>query len=411
MVGDTPDDIARDIFAVSQIEAVPILLEVLCEITGMRFAVVARVTDTTWTACAVKDEINFGLGVGGRLDLESTLCIEAKRAGVPIIIDHASVDPRYCLHHTPRRYQIESYVSVPIVLGSGRYFGNLCAIDPEPANVSDPRIVNTFIKFAALIALQLESQGSRERAEKALEEERATNELRDQFIAILGHDLRNPLQAVVVASALMERKSSDPELKSIAARVRTNARRMSSLIDDVLDFARSRLGGGIGVNIDEITDIDKALSAVVKEFQDGQPERQIIANIRVERPVHCDLARIQQVASNLIGNAFAHGAASSPVKFSALADDGDFVIEVWNAGEPIPPASIAKIFEPFWRHSASGGRQGLGLGLHICSQIVRAHGGSLAVTSSPRDGTMFSARFPLRKPGGGRCLNTEARSA
>jgi hypothetical protein len=402
IAGDTSDEIARDIFAVRQIEAVPTLLDVLCEITGMRFAAVARVTEATWTACAVKDEIDFGLRVGGQLDLESTLCIESKRAGAPIVISHASRDPRYRSHQTPKRYNFESYVSVPIILGSGRYFGNLCAIDPEPAAVNDPKIVNTFIKFAALIALQLESEGSRELVENALQEERATSELRDQFIAILGHDLRNPLQAVVAAGELMERRSTDPVLKSIATRVRTNAKRMSCLIDDVLDFARGRLGGGIGVKIDEVEDIDKGLSAVVKEFQDGQPERQITADINIAKPVCCDLARVQQVASNLIGNALAHGAASRPITVSAYSDDSDFVIEVWNAGEPIPPPSIAKIFEPFWRQSASGNRQGLGLGLHICSQIVRAHEGTLAVTSSQQDGTTFIVRIPLRKPRAGR---------
>ena len=92
VVGDTPEDIARDVLAVSRLEALPTLLAVLCEITGMRFAAVARVTENTWTTCAVKDEIGFGLKVGGRLAVESTLCIESKRALAPVVIDHASLD-------------------------------------------------------------------------------------------------------------------------------------------------------------------------------------------------------------------------------------------------------------------------------------------------------------------------------
>jgi signal transduction histidine kinase len=84
------------------------------------------------------------------------------------------------------------------------------------------------------------------------------------------------------------------------------------------------------------------------------------------------------------------------VTVTAYADDYDLVLEVWNTGEPIPPESIGKIFEPFWRHSTSANRQGLGLGLHICSQIVRAHGGTLRVTSSKENGTTFVARLPLR---------------
>jgi signal transduction histidine kinase len=371
-------------------------LAVLCETTGMGFAAVARLTEYTWTACAVKDEIGFGLEVGGQLALESTLCIESKRALEPIVIDHASLDPRYCNHHTPRIYKIESYVSVPIVLSTGRYFGNLCAIDPAPAKVSDPKVIAMFRRFAALIAMQLDNEMTRESEQTALRDERAASELREQFIAILGHDLRNPLQAILATSEFFSRKLEDPVLLGMAARIKTNARRMSSLIDDVLDFARGRLGGGIGIRVDDVHDIGSGLQSVVKELQDGQPTRQIIADIGVTRTVRCDLGRVQQVASNLIGNALVHGAAQSPVKVTALADDNDLIFEVWNEGEAIPPDSIDKIFQPFWRHSTSDARQGLGLGLHICSQIVRAHGGRLTVTSTKENGTRFTARLPLR---------------
>jgi signal transduction histidine kinase len=395
-VGDSQEEIDRDVFAVSQIEAVPTLLDVLCETTGMRFAAVARVTDKTWTACAIKDQIDFGLKVGGQLTIESTLCIESKRARTPIVIDHASIDPRYCKHPTPRIYKIESYVSVPIILASGRYFGNLCAIDPAPAGVSDPKVIGMFTRFAALIALQLDHETTRERAQNALRDERAASELREQFIAILGHDLRNPLQAISATSALIARKFSDPVLTNMAARINANSKRMSSLIDDVLDFARGRLGGGFGIRVEEVHDMDAGLLAVVQELQDGQPSRQIIADIRVSRTVRCDIGRVQQLASNLIGNALIHGAPQSPVRVTAFADDSDLIIEVWNEGEPIPPDSIEKVFEPFWRHSIPGSRQGLGLGLYICSQIVRGHSGRLTVTSMKDAGTRFTARLPLR---------------
>ena len=394
-VRDTPEDIARDVAAVSKLEAVPTLLEVLCETTGMRFAAVARVTESTWTACVVKDDIKFGLRPGGQLDLESTLCIESKRAGAPIFIEQASKDPRYCNHHTPLLYKIESYASVPIVLPNGRYFGNLCAIDPAPAQVADPKIINMFKRFASLIALQLDSEMSRQQEKSALKDAHAANELREQFIAILGHDLRNPLQAVYSAGVLLEKKVADPALKDVAARIRVSVNRMSSLINDVLDFARGRLGEGMGIRVADVENIDAGLSAVVREFQDGQPDRQILANISVTRKVRCDLGRVQQVASNLIGNALKHGAPHGPVKVFARAENSELVLDVWNSGEPIPPENIDKICEPFWRQSSSGNREGLGLGLYICSQIVSAHGGRLTVTSSQEEGTNFTARLPL----------------
>jgi hypothetical protein len=394
---DSAADIARDISAVGRIEALPTILEVLCDLTGMRFAAVARVTENSWTACAIKDAISFGLPVGGQLPVETTLCLESKHLNEPIAINSASTDLRYCNHHTPRIYKIESYVSVPIVLKSGRYFGNLCAIDPQPADVNNPKVIGIFTRFAQLIAFALYNQEIRERELATLQDERATSELREQFIAILGHDLRNPLQAVVVGSELLARKADDaPFVRQMAARIKTNAKRMSSLIDDVLDFARAKLGGGIGINVAEVDDIDTGLKSVVKELQDAQPDRQILTNISVTRKVRCDLGRVQQVASNLIANALTHGAHDRPVRVSAHTDDRDFIFEVWNDGAAIPPESVARIFEPFWRSSTSAAREGLGLGLHICSQIVRAHSGELSVVSSPEQGTKFTARLPLQ---------------
>ncbi|MDP9088010.1 MAG: GAF domain-containing sensor histidine kinase [Pseudomonadota bacterium] len=392
---DSAEAIARDVSAVNRLTAVPTLLQVLCETTGMRFAAVARVTESTWTACVVNDAINFGLKPGQQLDLQSTLCIESKRSNEAIVIEQASTDPRYCNHQTPKIYKIESYVSVPIILANGRYFGNLCAVDPAPAKVADPKILNMFQRFAALIAMQLDSEMARQQDQEALREANSANDLREQFIAILGHDLRNPLQAVYSAGVLLEKKVTDPVLQGVAARIRVNVKRMSSLINDVLDFARGKLGQGMGVKITEVEDIDAGLNAVVREFQDGQPNRQIVSNISVIRKVRCDLGRVQQVASNLIGNALQHGSPSGPVKVSARAENSELVINVWNAGEPIPPESIGKICEPFWKQSPNGNREGLGLGLYICSEIVRAHGGTLSVTSSEQSGTDFTARLPL----------------
>jgi len=392
---DDPVAIARDVSAVGRLEAIPTILDVLCEITGMGFTAVARVTDKTWTLCAVKDEINFGLKPGGQLELETTLCIEAKRSRSAIVIDHASQDPVYREHHTPRLYKIESYVSVPIVFANGRYFGNLCAIDPRPAKVMDPRIIGTFQRFARLIAMQLEAELSREKSENALRDERAASELREQFMAILGHDLRNPLQAVAMSSAIIEKRASDAGLREMAARISTNVRRMSALIDDILDFARGKLGHGIDVDINERADISSALTEVVRELQDGQPGRKVITDIRVGRAVRCDIGRLQQVTSNLVANALAHGDPERPVGVSAFTDDADFVLRVSNEGEPIPAEALSKIFEPFWRHSIAPHRQGLGLGLSICSQIVRAHEGTLSVTSTRETGTTFTVRLPL----------------
>jgi signal transduction histidine kinase len=392
---DSPEAIAKAVAAIGRIEAVPTLLAVLCESTGMRFAVVARVTDASWTVCAVQDDIELGVRPGSQLAINQTLGFASQESRTPIVIEHASTDPRLRTHPVPMLYQIESYVSVPIILTNGQYFGNLCALDPRPASLAEPRIAAMFHRFAALIASQLESQLRQEREHTALIDERAAGKLREQFIAILGHDLRNPLQAVYASADQLEKKLTHSAHGELAARIKTNARRMSLLIEDVLDFARGQLGGGIGVELADVENINTGLTTVVQELQDAQPMCKIVSNICVDRSVRCDLGRLQQIASNLLANALTHGLPDSPVRIAASVDEHDLVLEVWNAGEPIPAESIDKIFEPFWRHSVSASRNGLGLGLHICSQIVRAHEGRISVTSTRENGTLFTARLPL----------------
>ncbi|MDQ2927128.1 MAG: GAF domain-containing sensor histidine kinase [Pseudomonadota bacterium] len=392
---DSAEDIASDVAAVGRIEAVPTLLRVLCDTTGMGFAAVARVTDGTWTACAVHDDIAFGLKAGGQLDVHSTLCKEVRATRLPVVIDQASADPLYRAHHTPRFYGIESYISVPIVLDDGEYFGNLCAIDRRPAKATDPRVISMFTRFAELIGHQLDGERKQEKTQTDLFEAHANGELREQFIAVLGHDLRSPLSAIAACSQLLQRKTKEPDTANLAARITANTMRMSRLIDDVLDFARGRLDGGIGLGLVEADHLDQALSAVVAEMSDTHPGRTIRGHVAIGRKVRCDPGRIQQLASNLLANAIAHGSRDGPVEFDARIAGDSLLIDVKNDGEVIPEASIGDVFRPFWRRSESGRSEGLGLGLHICDQIVKAHHGHIDVTSSRESGTRFSVRLPI----------------
>ena len=391
---DSAEAIARDIAAVGRISAVPSLLRLICQNTGMGFAAVARVTDGTWTACAVQDDIDFGLKTGGQLDVATTLCSESRAAREPVVIDHASLDPTYRDHHTPRIYNIESYISVPIIRPGGTYFGNLCAIDPRPAVVSDPRIVAMFTAFADLIAMQLESEDRQAAAETALVDARATAELREQFIAVLGHDLRNPLSAVGATAELLSRRS-EPELVRLGTRLGTTTRRMSQLINDVLDLARSRLGSGMGVAMVETDGLAAALEDVVFELREAHAQRRIDADIVIPCTVRCDAGRLQQLLSNLLGNALTYGAVDRPVRVVASVEGGDLVLKVANEGAPIAPGDLARVFEPYWRPLTSKPGGGLGLGLYICAQIAVAHSGAMQVESSAASGTVFSARLPV----------------
>jgi signal transduction histidine kinase len=392
---DGAEAIARDIAAVGRIGAVPGILEILCEQTHMGFAAVARVTDGAWTACAVRDGIGFGLKPGGQLDVHTTLCKEARAERRPVAFDHASEDLTYKDHHTPRIYGIESYVSVPIVLQGGEYFGNLCAIDPRPATVANQQTIAVFVSFAKLIAAELDRGRQEGSAEEALKQEREVSLLREQFIAVLGHDLRNPLSAVFASGDLLAKKGAEVDVKAVGRRIQASARRMTRLIDDVMDFARGRLGGGMGMRLAEV-DIASALHEVVFEARAANPERVIECRIELPDAANCDRARIQQLVSNLLGNAMHHGSPHDPVLVEAGVDGSDILVSVSNGGDQIPSEHMAKLFEPYWRPPSSEPGGGLGLGLHICSQIAVAHGGRMDVESSQDGLTKFSARIPLQ---------------
>lgn len=151
------DPLRRDVEAVGRIEAVPTILRVVCESTGLGFAAVARVTTDQWVACAVHDKLSFGLFPGATLDVSTTLCATVRDQRATVVIDHASLDPLYCNHVTPKMYGFESYISVPIFLVDGSYFGTVCALDPQPNVVNTPRIITQLTLFAELIALQLDA--------------------------------------------------------------------------------------------------------------------------------------------------------------------------------------------------------------------------------------------------------------
>ena len=389
------DNFAEDLEVVSRINAVPMILEVVCRTTGMGFAAVARVTEERWIACAVRDEIAFGLTPGGELRVATTLCDEIRDSGQAIVIDHVSEDVNFCQHPTPKMYGFQSYISMPIIRPDGRFFGTLCAIDPKPARLNTPETVGMFKLFADLIAFHLDAQERLKLSETALLDERETAQLREQFFAVLGHDLRNPLNAVRGGAELLMMMPLPEKAVPVVALIKRSAARMTGLIENVLDFARARLGGGLSLNRSADAGLGETLEQVVAEARTAWPDREVRSEFDLSRPVNCDGARLAQMFSNLLANALTHGAPQGPVLVRARSDVDAFELSVSNLGEPIPPETIKRLFQPYTRASDRPGRQGLGLGLYIASQIARAHGGTLEVESTP-DETRFTFRMPAK---------------
>jgi signal transduction histidine kinase len=383
-------DFQTDLDAVARIPAVPTILDVICRTTGMGFAAVARVTEDRWIACSVRDSIAFGLTPGGELKVETTICNEIRASREAVIIDHVAEDAAYCGHHTPARYGFQSYISMPILLPGGEFFGTMCAIDPRPARLNNPQVVGMFKLFAELIAFHLDAHNKLASSEASLLGERQGAELREQFIAVLGHDLRNPLAAIDAGTRLLLRTPLNDRATLVVGQMQASVRRMSGLITNVLDFARGRLGGGLTLERTR-TELKPMLDLVTAEMQASLSDRVIESDFAHVGIVDCDPARIGQMFSNLLGNAATHGAHDGPIRVEARNQDGQFELSVINRGEVIPPTMIPHLFKPFFR--GSEGQQGLGLGLFIASEIARAHGGTLTVASTDGE-TRFTFRMP-----------------
>lgn len=240
-----------------------------------------------------------------------------------------------------------------------------------------------------------QSRSSEAAAKAILKDERATSQLREQFIAVLGHDLRNPLASIDAGARILLRRTRDGTEIRVLQMMQTTVTRMSGLIDNVLDFARGRLGGGITLSRDANHPLEPVLQQVVDELRTTMPDRVIESDFRIANPVNCDCSRIGQMVSNLLGNALTHGAPDQPVRIAASTDHGMFELWVSNAGEPIADAAMANLFQPFFRGQVRASLQGLGLGLHIASEIARAHEGTLTVTSTA-DETRFTFLMPMR---------------
>ena len=292
------------------------------------------------------------------------------------------------------RYRITSVLHVPIERGGERIgvmvFG---AAGSRVYNQRDLAFAEELARRASIAMRNAQlfqiAQAERQRAQAAAE-------LRERLVAIVGHDLRNPLSAITMAAQLLG-ESGRGEAK-LVKRIQDSASRMGRLIAQTLDFARIRAGHSFDLEL-QPTDLHDVCSAVIDELRLSRRGQEIDLAVHGSGRALCDADRIAQLLSNLIGNALQYR-TSGPVDVS-VHDQGDdrVVIEVHNFGPAIPEEVQASLFDAFRRESATnGGSHSLGLGLFIAREIVRAHGGSVVVHSPDRGGTTFVVELPRGGP-------------
>jgi signal transduction histidine kinase len=231
------------------------------------------------------------------------------------------------------------------------------------------------------------------------------DQARDMYLAILSHDLRNPLNSIATSAELL--RHVDPgepgtDALGCASQISTNAAVMARMISDLLDYTRTRLGAGMPVSPAPL-DLGILGRAVFDEFHTAHPNRVIRFHCDSDRggdlSGEWDADRLRQAISNLLGNAIQHGDENAPIDLKLTGETSDVVIVIHNGGPPIPPGELSKIFDPLVRGSSAEfpkrNRPGsIGLGLYIAREVARSHGGILDATSTREAGTAFTMRLP-----------------
>ncbi len=225
------------------------------------------------------------------------------------------------------------------------------------------------------------------------------DQARDMFLAILSHDLRNPLGAISMSAQVLPMVSNDKaEIVECGLRISRGVSVMERMISDLLDYTRTRLGAGMPVK-PVAMDLATLGREVIAEFRAAHPAREIQLHIDGDLNGMWDSDRVRQAISNLVGNAIQHGSADFPVALLLRGEPADVSIEIHSHGNPIPPGELAKIFDPLIRgssadHPAKNRPGSIGMGLYIAREVAKSHGGRISVTSTPEDGTSFIIRLP-----------------
>lgn len=386
-------DFQSDIEMLAASETVGTLLETVMLATDMRFAAVARVTTDRWVACRTVDEVNFGLSEGDEIGIDQTFCQSVRETSEKVMFNDVATDDVYRNHPIAAQFGIVSYASIPIFRSNGSFFGTLCAIDTEPRDVKHPRVVAMLEMFADIIGRSLETEERLEAQGRLVEHERQMAAVQEEFVAVLGHDLRNSVAALNAGVRQLDKEPLSDKARKILPLMGTSIHRMSELIDNIMLHAKSRLGGGIRISATPDAGLEDALNHVVEEVRAAAPDHKITVDLDFDRPVSCDAARVAQAVSNLLSNAVRYADDGSEVTVRGRVSGAEAVISVANRGAPIPESLKQKLFQPYQRGDQTKG-EGLGLGLHIASSIAVAHSGQIDVTCD--DGlTTFAFRLPL----------------
>ena len=313
----------------------------------------------------------------------------------PIYVEDASREPSLASYGDLfQREKIGAIAFVPLVY-EGRLLGKFMLYVDEPRELT-AREKSVTRSIADQVASAIGKKRAQQEREDLIVRLRHTVRLNQLFAGVVGHDLRNPLAAIMNTAQLALRRDEGERMSRPLSRILSAGERMTRMIEQLLDFTRASVGGGIPLDPTD-TDLATLGRRVIAEVEDASPERTILVEMLGDLDGFWDADRLAQVISNLAGNAVSHGASGAPVKvlFDGSAPE-HAIIRIWNGGA-VRPEVLPVMFEPFRGTELRRDRaKGLGLGLYITQQIVLAHGGAIDVASSEDDGTTITVKLPRR---------------
>lgn len=424
------ENFKQDIINIENISIIPNLLNVICQTTGMGFAAVARVTEDKWITCSVLDNLNFGLKPGDELEIKTTLCDDIRKNPRPIIIDNVNEDPQYHDHHTPRIYNLQSYISVPIIRQDGSFFGTLCAIDPKPNSLTIFKVREMFNLFAELIAFhltaieqaaenkkklteksnqlkkteRLKSDIEEKLIEKNISLEKMNSEL-EAFNYISSHDLQEPLRKIQLFTDKIENEEAhnlSEKGKEAFQKIRTSAFRMQALINDLLLYSRTKFDE----RKFELKDLNIIANDVIKDLQEEVRTQSVTFDIKDLGSLKIIDFQFRQLLYNLISNSlkFASADRNLIVTVSSKITNGEA-----NKLSPLTKYHQITIsdngigFDQYYSEKIFGLFQALhtkplkstGIGLTIVKRIVENHKGFIKAEGILNQGATFNIFIPI----------------
>lgn len=350
----------------------------------------AKLSNCPVAAITLVDEKRQWFKSRFNLDLESmpraadALCSNAILCHNPMQVGDLELDPRFAHSSRYREMGLRFYAGIPLVNREQLVLGTLCVLDYRPRLLPLEEIDGLKV-IARQVLAQLE-----------LRRLAAIGEFRERLVSILSHDLRAPLQQILMDARVGMNAGGGVEPRYLS-QIAISAERLTRMVRDVLDFTQTRLGHGLPINARH-ANLHSVCRRLVNELALSYPGREIQLELSGDGAGVWDEDRLAQALTNLLANAIRYGAPNGAIRISCSGDEQVATVTVWNEGEPIAPDMLARLFAPFPRATAVGSDvvSGLGLGLFIVKEIATAFGGTVEASSTSDSGTTFKLTLPRR---------------